>query len=64
MGKVLAFEKLKIGEVLVIAVKGQRYKCEVLQGEGKVYKLRILDGEHKGKYFHFEMTSLEDRRFE
>lgn len=65
MGKILAFAKLKIGEILTMEVKGQSFKCEVLSNEeNNVYKLRILEGEYRGKFLYFEMINFEDRRYE
>lgn len=63
MGKVLTFKRLKIGEVLTMEVKGEYFKCEVLNHEGNnIYKLRILEGKHQGRFLHFEMVGLEDQR--
>lgn len=63
MGDVLAFNRLKIGEILTLEVKEEKIKCEVLTHEGNdLYKFRLLEGEHRGKFCYFQLEGFEDEQ--
>ena len=60
MGKVLNFDKLKLGSIVTIELSYGTYKCQILTHEGEnVYKMRVLNGDLKGKFLYFHMTRME-----
>lgn len=61
MGKLLTFNRLKIGEVVLIEINDEELACEVLAREGNdLYKLRALEGPYRGKFLYFEMIEYEE----
>lgn len=60
MGKVLHFDKLKLGSIVTVELGDNSYKCEVISHEGdNIYKMRILNGDLQGKFMYFHMTRME-----
>jgi hypothetical protein len=62
MGKLLKFNKLKIGEIILAETERDgEFRCQVVSHWKKnIYKLKILEGSNKDKILNFEMLYRKD----